>query len=66
MTNDAGVLKIRIKAGTYNYQISRTGYETDQGRIKIDNSGKILDTIFMKRAGAQSNENVETKKFGEL
>lgn len=63
MTNESGVLKMRIKPGMYEYHLSRSGFEPVQGKIKIDNSGKIVDTIYMNRI---STSNSEPQKFGQL
>src|SRR5690606_1664470 len=63
MTNESGVLKIRIQPGTYNYQISRSGFETAQGKVKIDEARKIMDTIFIKRMTLNAEE---SQKFGQI
>lgn len=48
-TNDYGVLKIRIAPGKYAYQVSKPGYEANSGDMRIDESGKITETIYMTK-----------------
>ncbi len=48
-TNDYGVLKIRVAPGKYAYQVSKPGYEANTGEMRIDESGKITETIYMTK-----------------
>jgi hypothetical protein len=52
-TNESGVVKIRISPGKYDYQVSKPGYEANSGDMKIDESGKITETIYMKKGTEQ-------------
>jgi hypothetical protein len=52
-TNEYGVVKIRISSGRYAYQVSKPGYEANTGKMTIDDSGRITETIYMNKGTEQ-------------
>lgn len=59
ISNQSGIIKIRVKKGSYNYMASRSGYETSQGNATIDAGGKLTKLIGLNRAAPG-----QTTKFG--
>lgn len=61
ITNDNGIIKIRVKKGSYKFSSTKPGFEIASGVISFNEKGGIEDVIYMKKI----KDSVSESKFAQ-